>query len=303
MDGELLLSRRDLTSCSTSGSTPRRSTKRDRATPSTPARPSTPCSTWREQIADRAVRAAQQALRHRRAASSTDGRVRLPAEVKAALDAVRRGRADRRRHGRARRRHAAAAGRPDGLLRVVPGREHRHLRSYPMLTVGNANLLLAHGSPEQVDALRPADARGPLPRHDVPVRAAGRLVARRHRDPRRAAGRRQLPALRHQDVDLRRRPRAGREHRAPRAGQDPGRPAGRASGISLFIVPKFLSRRRRSANATTSRSAGLNHKMGYRGTVNTVLSFGEGRTAGRRAGAVGYLVGEPHQRPRRTCST
>jgi hypothetical protein len=39
--------------------------------------------------------------------------------------------------------------------------------------------------------------------------------------------------------------------------------------------------------------AGLNHKMGYRGTTNTLLNFGEGRhTPGGRAGAIGYLVGE-----------
>ena len=36
--------------------------------------------------------------------------------------------------------------------------------------------------------------------------------------------------------------------------------------------------------------------MGYRGTVNTVLGFGEGaHTPGGRRGAVGYLVGEPHR--------
>jgi hypothetical protein len=41
--------------------------------------------------------------------------------------------------------------------------------------------------------------------------------------------------------------------------------------------------------------AGLNHKMGYRGTVNTLLNFGEGKhTPGGEAGAVGYLVGEPN---------
>ena len=42
--------------------------------------------------------------------------------------------------------------------------------------------------------------------------------------------------------------------------------------------------------------AGLNHKMGYRGTTNCLLNFGEGtcyRPAGK-AGAIGYPVGEPH---------
>jgi hypothetical protein len=38
--------------------------------------------------------------------------------------------------------------------------------------------------------------------------------------------------------------------------------------------------------------AGLNHKMGYRGTVNTLLNFGEGRYRPEgRAGAIAYLVG------------
>ena len=42
--------------------------------------------------------------------------------------------------------------------------------------------------------------------------------------------------------------------------------------------------------------AGLNHKMGYRGTVNTLLNFGEGRfRPDGRAGAIGYLVDEPHR--------
>ena len=38
--------------------------------------------------------------------------------------------------------------------------------------------------------------------------------------------------------------------------------------------------------------AGLNHKLGWRGTTNTLLNFGEGKyPVDQRAGAVGYLVG------------
>ena len=60
-------------------------------------------------------------------------------------------------------------------------------------------------------------------------------------------------------------------------------------GISLFIVPKWLP-------GTVERNdivvAGLNHKMGYRGTANCLINLGEGRhLPGNRAGAVGYLVG------------
>jgi hypothetical protein len=61
--------------------------------------------------------------------------------------------------------------------------------------------------------------------------------------------------------------------------------------ISLFAVPKFLADGRR--NDVTL--AGLNHKMGNRGTVNTLLAFGDGKHAvGGHAGAVGYLVGQEH---------
>ncbi len=60
-------------------------------------------------------------------------------------------------------------------------------------------------------------------------------------------------------------------------------------GISLFAVPKILPDGTRNDIAV----AGLNHKMGYRGTTNCLLNFGEGtrhRPAGA-AGAVGYRIG------------
>jgi alkylation response protein AidB-like acyl-CoA dehydrogenase len=74
-------------------------------------------------------------------------------------------------------------------------------------------------------------------------------------------------------------------------------------GISLFIVPKRLVDT--SGALTGERNdvalAGLNHKLGYRGTTNTLLNFGEGRFPvrgdagggldGRGAGAIGYRVG------------
>jgi butyryl-CoA dehydrogenase len=73
-------------------------------------------------------------------------------------------------------------------------------------------------------------------------------------------------------------------------------------GISLFIVPKKLVNEK--AELTGVRNdvalAGLNHKCGWRGTTNTLLNFGEGKfkvqtdnTASDGSGAVGYLVGEP----------
>src|SRR6476660_4748349 len=65
-------------------------------------------------------------------------------------------------------------------------------------------------------------------------------------------------------------------------------------GISLFVVPKFLVNEDGSlGDRNDVVLAGLNHKMGYRGTTNTLLNFGEGvHRPGGRAGAVGYLVGE-----------
>ena len=67
-------------------------------------------------------------------------------------------------------------------------------------------------------------------------------------------------------------------------------------GISLFIVPKRLVDE--GGQLTGERNdvalAGLNHKLGWRGTTNTLLNFGEGRYPVRGgAGAIGYLVGKP----------
>jgi butyryl-CoA dehydrogenase len=65
-----------------------------------------------------------------------------------------------------------------------------------------------------------------------------------------------------------------------------GAPAG-VKGISLFLVPKYLVNEDGSIGARNDVSlAGLLHKMGWRNTTSTVLSFGE------RGGAVGTLVGE-----------
>jgi len=54
------------------------------------------------------------------------------------------------------------------------------------------------------------------------------------------------------------------------------------AGITLFIVPKVLP----DGTRNDVRVAGLNHKMGYRGIPNCLLNFGEGD------GAVGWRLGE-----------
>jgi alkylation response protein AidB-like acyl-CoA dehydrogenase len=77
-------------------------------------------------------------------------------------------------------------------------------------------------------------------------------------------------------------------------------------GISLFVVPKKMVTA--DGQLTGVRNdvalAGLNHKLGWRGTTNTLLNFGEGKFPvpagegagagldGQGAGAVGYLVGQ-----------
>jgi alkylation response protein AidB-like acyl-CoA dehydrogenase len=55
------------------------------------------------------------------------------------------------------------------------------------------------------------------------------------------------------------------------------------AGISLFIVPRVLP----DGTCNDLSVAGLNHKMGYRGTANCLLNFGE------RRGATGWIVGAP----------
>ncbi|MDR2991730.1 MAG: acyl-CoA dehydrogenase [Burkholderiaceae bacterium] len=67
-------------------------------------------------------------------------------------------------------------------------------------------------------------------------------------------------------------------------------------GISLFIVPKKLvdTEGQLTGQRNDVALAGLNHKLGWRGTTNTLLNFGEGKyPVDGRAGAVGYLVGQP----------
>lgn len=168
--------------------------------------------------------------------------------------------------------------------------------AYPMLSIGNANLLVAHGSPEQID------------RYAKPI-VDGRFFGTMALSEPHAGS-----SL--ADISTRAEPQddgtyrvfgqkmwiSGGDHELSEnivhlvLAKIPGGPQG-TKGISLFIVPKFLVT---EAGTLGERNdvvlAGINHKMGYRGTVNTMPNFGEGKfTPGGRAGAVGYLVGEPHR--------
>ena len=90
-------------------------------------------------------------------------------------------------------------------------------------------------------------------------------------------------------------------------GKIPG-PDGRlvagTRGISLFIVPKKMvdAQGQLTGERNDVALAGLNHKLGWRGTTNCLLNFGEGKYPvrpqadgpfGAGAGAIGYLVGQP----------
>ncbi|MEX5718734.1 acyl-CoA dehydrogenase [Geodermatophilus maliterrae] len=168
--------------------------------------------------------------------------------------------------------------------------------SYPFLTMGNARLLLAHGSQEQKDTyVRPMLEGRWFGTMALSEPQAGSSLA---------------------DITTRAEPQDDGTYRLTgnkmwiSAGDHeltenivhlvlakiPGGPPG-VKGISLFVVPKFLVTEDGSVGERNDVVlAGLNHKMGYRGTTNTLLNFGEGvHTPGGRAGAVGYLVGEPHR--------
>ncbi|WP_306363656.1 acyl-CoA dehydrogenase [Nocardia sp. CC227C] len=167
---------------------------------------------------------------------------------------------------------------------------------YALLTVGNANLLATHGSPEQVDRfLRPM----------LDGRSFGTMALS---EPHAGSNLADITtrAVPQQDGSYRLFGRkmwiSGGDHELSDnivhlvLARMPDAPAG-TRGISLFIVPKYLP----AADGTPGERndvvlAGINHKMGWRGTVNTAPVFGDGRyTPGGAAGAVGYLVGEPNR--------
>ncbi len=69
----------------------------------------------------------------------------------------------------------------------------------------------------------------------------------------------------------------------------PGGPPG-VKGLSLFIVPKYRVNEDGTLGADNNIAlAGLNHKMGHRGTTNCLLNFGES------GDCHGTLIGEPHR--------
>jgi alkylation response protein AidB-like acyl-CoA dehydrogenase len=181
------------------------------------------------------------------------------------------------------------------LLAANPG-----TTGYAFLTIANANLLLAHGTAEQIERyVRPMTAGRCFGTMCLSEPQAGSSLADiRTRAVRCDDGRYRLFGNKMWI--------SGGEHdivpniahlvlaKIPDANGD--LPAG-VKGISLFIVPRRLIR----ADGTPGEFndvalAGINHKMGYRGTVNCLLNFGEGKyQPGGAPGAIGELVGEPGQ--------
>jgi alkylation response protein AidB-like acyl-CoA dehydrogenase len=176
---------------------------------------------------------------------------------------------------------------------------------YPFLTIGNANLLLAHGTPAQIDAfVRPEmEGRffGTMCLSEPQAGSSLSDVATRAEHEGESAFGQQY-RLRGNKMWI-----SGGEHAlsenivhlvlAKIPGPD-GKLTPGVKGISLFIVPKFLVNEDGSLGERNDVAlAGLNHKMGHRGTTNCLLNFGEGTRyrPGGRAGAIGYLVGEPGQ--------
>jgi len=164
--------------------------------------------------------------------------------------------------------------------------------AYPMLTVANARLIAAFGSPEQFEAFARPEIEGRWfgTMCLSEPQAGSSLADIRTRavadgsdalgDRFRLTGNKMWISGGDQNVTenivhlvLAKVPNADGTH-----------PEGTA-GISLFIVPKILP----DGSRNDVSVAGLNHKMGYRGTANCLLNLGE------QGGATGWIVGQPGQ--------
>ena len=171
--------------------------------------------------------------------------------------------------------------------------------SYAFLTIGNANTLMKCASTEQVEHfVRPmlegrwfgtmclSEPQAGSSLSDITTRAEPEPGATRAGHYRLSGNKMWISAGEHELAE-----NIVHLVLAKVPGPD-GKLVPGVKGISLFIVPKFLDNGERNDIAL----AGLNHKMGNRGTTNCLLNFGEGRYhPGGRPGAVGYLVGREGQ--------
>jgi alkylation response protein AidB-like acyl-CoA dehydrogenase len=185
------------------------------------------------------------------------------------------------------------------------------LAVYPMLTRGNANTILAHGTPKQAEVFAKGGFEGRTfgtmclsePQagsslSDIATRAVPDVAGDGSGIGWQADSLGPRYRLKGNKMWI-----SGGEHEmgenivhlvmAKIPGPD-GKLVAGVKGISLFIVPRKLVT---ADGAITARRndvalAGLNHKCGVRGTVNTLLNFGEGKfPVNGEAGAVGYLIG------------
>ncbi len=163
--------------------------------------------------------------------------------------------------------------------------------SYAFLTVGNANLLTEYGSEEQIDTwVRPMLEGRYFGTMCLSEPDAGSSLADISTKATKSAdGTYRVTGTKMWIT--------GGDHElaenivhlvlAKVPGGGPG-----VKGISLFVVPKFLTDGTRNDVALVS----LNHKMGNHGTTNALLNFGDGsHRPSDEPGAVGYLVGEEHR--------
>lgn len=174
--------------------------------------------------------------------------------------------------------------------------------AYPMLTVANARLLAAFGTKSQIDtfALPQIEGRwfGTMCLSEPQAGSSladitTRAVCEDENDPLGASyrlfGSKMWISGGDQDIS------ENIVHLvlAKVPGPD-GRLAPGMTGISLFVVPKHLPAADGSLGERNDIVvAGLNHKMGYRGTTNCLLALGEGTRYRPRgaAGAIGYRIG------------
>ncbi|WP_374317190.1 acyl-CoA dehydrogenase [Aquabacterium sp.] len=183
------------------------------------------------------------------------------------------------------------------------------IAAYPMLTKGNANTILAHGTPRQIEVFAKPSLEGrnfgtmclSEPQagsslSDILTRAVPDAEGSTPWDSDAFGPRYRLTGNKMWI--------SGGEHEMgeniihlvlAKIPDAQGQLVPGVKGISLFIVPRVLVDA--DGHPTGQRNdvslAGLNHKCGYRGTVNTLLNFGEGRfQVEGRAGAVGYLIGK-----------
>jgi alkylation response protein AidB-like acyl-CoA dehydrogenase len=166
-----------------------------------------------------------------------------------------------------------------------------------LLTVGNANLLLAHGTPRQKEVFVRAELEGRWsgtmclsePQAGSSLSdVATRAFLEDEADPlgpryRLSGHKMWISAGEHEITE-----NIIHLVLAKIPGAD-GKLVPGTRGISLFIVPKHCvdAQGWLTGQRNDVMLAGLNHKCGWRGTTNTLLNFGE------NGGAVGYLVGQP----------